>query len=158
MLATLHECLVFLSLPDPPLTLVAVKPVLNATEPDTGETATLIACVEATVAQTRKSDAVFKMVLNTSTTTATPEEDFYLNTSLYITIPAGFQGNFSECIVTVVIGDDIIESTELIEGTLEPQYSGDVVEYAGNVNSLLCYIFDNDGELIFGCIMHIQGL
>ena len=129
---------------DLPLTLVVSQNETDVTELDTGYISVVTVCFYANVSASRRNDAVFELILD-NMTTATLDEDFTNNNTLYITIPYGFYGNFSECADLVIVGDDVYEENEIIVYTISPQAEQDSVEYEFGMDSLTVTIIDDDG-------------
>ena len=139
--------IIILALSDVPLTLEVMNSAVTVTEPDAGQETVVTACLFANVTETRKTDAVFMLVtLNSST--AEEGVDWYGNASgPYITIPAGFNGIFYQCIDAVVIGDNVIEEDEFFEIQLQTMTGRLTVVYSenGDHDALRVDILDNDG-------------
>ena len=119
---------------------------VNITETDEGENVTAMTCLTANIATPRKGAAIFEIVTNTTTTTATVGYDYVIaGMSNYITIPLGFEGDFEECVQVVVIGDGITEADEVFEAEIVPSSSDrDSVQYPEG-SSFVVNIIDNEG-------------
>ena len=117
-------------------------------EPDDGSRTNAAFCLEATVNEPRLRNAYFQSVLLNSTN-ATLYSDFEANFSDRIVIPEGFSGFFNRCIVLTVLGDDEIETNEVIVVEVRPLSSRDIVEYINSdVEALTVKIVDNDGTYV----------
>ncbi len=118
-------------------------------ELDTRDFATVRACFTAELDRplfTR--DAVFEFILS-NLTTATFGVDFIPNTNnSFLTIPATFSGRFEECIEVFIIGDNDIETDEVVVYDLIPLSSLDTVLFPSGASSLVINILENDGTYI----------
>ena len=131
---------------DLPLTLVVLQYEMYVTELDSGYDSVVTVCFNATVSEQRRREAVFELVLD-NTTTATLDYDFFPNnTDLFITIPSGFYGNFSDCVDLVIVGDNLVEDDELVVYDLVPLSDKDYVMFPGGLDSISVTIIDNDGK------------
>ena len=118
---------------------------MYVTEPDTDDDSVVTVCFNATVILPRRRDAVFELVFNNGTTTATLDVDFSLNSTL-ITIPSGTSGYFSDCVDLVIVGDNTIEEDELVVYDLVPLSYNDSVIFPEGLDSISVTILDNDGK------------
>jgi hypothetical protein len=120
---------------------MAQDPVIYVTEPNDGTNVTVSSCFQANVTRPRRRAAMFVLTfLNTST--AYQGLDFIVERALYIAIPAGFSGVFTECVNISILGDNIIEGDEVIEYSVMPMSDRDLVDISG---PLRVNILDNDG-------------
>ena len=127
--------------------IVRIEPsVVYVTEPDEGDSVNATFCLEASVREPRLRNAYFLLTLNSSSTNATIYSDFAANFSGPIVIPEGFAGSFNRCVIVMVLGDDVIETNEVIVLEVMPLSSRDFVEYINSdVDALTVNILDNDG-------------
>ena len=123
--------------------------VVNIMEPDDDENMTVAVCFMAYISTTLDRDAEFNLTPS-NMSTATIDYDFYLNTSLPVTIAAGSRGNFSVCIDFVVIGDKRVEDLETVVYEITPISEFDLVLFQPDTNfsRLIVNITDNLGIVI----------
>ena len=109
-------------------------------KPNTGNSTTVRFCHEASVLRRLNRDVSFQFVLS-NMSTASLGEDFYISsdTSVNLTIPYGFRGQYSSCIDLVIAGDDSIED-EIIAYTLEPLSTLDSVQLPNESDGYLMLI------------------
>lgn len=127
--------------PNVSLTLVSADDVL---ELDSGEFSIARACFTANFIEPLNRAASFYFIFS-SLSTANLENDYYIASSPFITIPIFFTGNFTRCIEVEVIGDNIMEDDETVVIEFLIQAISDTVTFPGNSNLVVMQILnDND--------------
>ncbi len=140
---------IFINLSGDPVRLTVPTALFVNVEPDSGANQTVSVCFESQINRPLFRSALFILIPSTSTT-AMPDVDFFLNSSMYIIIPRGFNGTYRDCINVVLIGDDEVEDNEIIEFVIATTTSTDnvVYVYPENASSVVIYIADNDGKYL----------
>lgn len=133
---------------DPNLTLVIPTAVFNITEPDEGEVANVTACFEAGVDIPRRRDADFELILSNLTTANSTE--FIPSSALRVRMD--FSGFFNSCVDFIILGDDLVESDEVIIVDIRPLSDRDRVQFSDGSDSLTVNIIDNDGTYVHACM------
>jgi len=119
--------------------------IIYVTEPDNGENTTVTFCLRALVNTTVNRLTMISFQLRFSPVLSTAEfgSDFFATFSTAnITIPTNFSGEFLRCFNLTIIGDDVIESNEVITYNLSALSPLDLV----NVSQVTVHILNNDGK------------
>lgn len=130
------------------VTLIIQDSIVNVMEPVLGESVTAAVCFTATLNTSINRDAIFD-IFPSSPSNASLNIDFFLNASNPLTIRAGFNGMFMQCINFTVIGDNIFEGPEVASYEIRPRSLFDQVVFPPDVqlNLIMLNIMDNIGKL-----------
>ena len=122
------------------MSLFVQDPKQSVIEGDFGEFSEVTSCLSAILSQPLNRAASF-LLIQPDSSTAIDGLDFEVS-SLSITVPGDFSGEFTTCISFLIIGDTLFEGNETILYEIVPQVAVDAVFFPG---SITVNILDNDG-------------